>query len=129
MVLGSTEQGTDCNTVKRFCAEHERGLVIRHNSVATVNATEIRGSSASPENRPLKASASFVERWTRIAATLVGVRARSVGPTVGQERYEFLDVLRGLALASIVLANMVSLSLYLYLSDLLFEPNTTQVTR
>jgi uncharacterized protein len=44
------------------------------------------------------------------------VRARSVGPTAGQERYEFLDVLRGLALAGIVLANMISLSLYLYLS-------------
>lgn len=45
------------------------------------------------------------------------VRARSVGPTTGQERYEFLDVLRGLALAGIVLANMISLSLYLYLSE------------
>lgn len=45
------------------------------------------------------------------------VRARSVGPTAGQERYEFLDVLRGLALVGIVLANMISLSLYLYLSE------------
>jgi uncharacterized membrane protein YeiB len=45
------------------------------------------------------------------------VRGRSVGPTAGQERYEFLDVLRGLALAGIVLANMISLSLYLYLPD------------
>jgi len=45
------------------------------------------------------------------------VRARSVGPTAGQERYEFLDVLRGLALVGIVLANMISLSLYLYLSQ------------
>ena len=45
------------------------------------------------------------------------VRARSVGPTAAQERYEFLDVLRGLALAGIVLANMISLSLYLYLSE------------
>jgi len=44
------------------------------------------------------------------------VRRRSLGPTAGQERYEFLDVLRGLALAGIVLANMISLSLYLYLS-------------
>ena len=39
------------------------------------------------------------------------------GPTTGQERFEFLDVLRGVALAGIVLANMVSLSLYLYLSE------------
>ena len=38
-------------------------------------------------------------------------------PTTGQERYEFLDVLRGAALAGIVLANMISLSLYLYLSE------------
>ena len=45
------------------------------------------------------------------------VRRRSVGPTAGQERYEFLDVLRGLALAGIVLANMISLSLYLYLPE------------
>ena len=45
------------------------------------------------------------------------VHARSVGPTSGHERYEFLDVLRGVALAGIVLANMVSLSLYLYLSE------------
>jgi uncharacterized protein len=45
------------------------------------------------------------------------VRRRSVGPTAGQERYEFLDVLRGLALAGIVLANMISLSLYLYLAE------------
>jgi uncharacterized protein len=44
------------------------------------------------------------------------IRAGSIEPTAGQERYEFLDVLRGLALAGIVLANMVSLSLYLYLS-------------
>jgi len=45
------------------------------------------------------------------------VRGRSVGPTAGQDRYEFLDVLRGLALAGIVLANMISLSLYLYLPE------------
>jgi uncharacterized protein len=45
------------------------------------------------------------------------VRARSVGPTAEQERDEFLDVLRGLALAGIILANMISLSLYLYLSE------------
>jgi uncharacterized membrane protein YeiB len=44
-------------------------------------------------------------------------RARSVGPTAGHERCEFLDVLRGFALAGIVLANMISLSLYLYLSE------------
>ena len=43
--------------------------------------------------------------------------ARSVAPTAAQERYAFLDVLRGLALAGIVLANMISLSLYLYLSE------------
>ena len=42
---------------------------------------------------------------------------RSLTPTAGQERYEFLDVVRGFSLAGIVLANMVSLSLYLYLSD------------
>ena len=45
------------------------------------------------------------------------VRAQRAGPTAGQERYEFLDVLRGVALAGIVLANMISLSLYLYLSE------------
>ena len=45
------------------------------------------------------------------------VRTRRVGPTGGQERHEFLDVLRGLSLAGIVLANMISLSLYLYLSE------------
>ena len=45
------------------------------------------------------------------------MRERSVGPTAAQERYEFLDVLRGVALAGIVLANMISLSLYLYLSE------------
>ena len=45
------------------------------------------------------------------------VRGSGVGPTIGLERYEFLDVLRGLALAGIVLANMISLSLYLYLSE------------
>lgn len=44
-------------------------------------------------------------------------RTRRAGPTTGQERYEFLDVLRGAALAGIVLANMISLSLYLYLSE------------
>jgi uncharacterized protein len=36
-------------------------------------------------------------------------------PTPAQERCEFLDVLRGFALAGIVLANMVSYSLHLYL--------------
>lgn len=45
------------------------------------------------------------------------VRAERIAPTAGQERYEFLDVLRGVALAGIVLANMISLSLYLYLSE------------
>ena len=45
------------------------------------------------------------------------VPGRSLGPTAGRERYEFLDVLRGVALAGIVLANMISLSLYLYLSE------------
>jgi uncharacterized protein len=38
-------------------------------------------------------------------------------PTPAHERYEFLDVLRGFALAGIVLANMVSYSLYLYLPE------------
>lgn len=37
-------------------------------------------------------------------------------PASAQERYEFLDVLRGFALAGIVLANMISYSLYLSLS-------------
>jgi len=45
------------------------------------------------------------------------VRPRSVGPTAGQERHEFLDVLRGFALLGIALANMISLSLFLYLSE------------
>ena len=36
-------------------------------------------------------------------------------PTAEKERYEFLDVVRGFALVGIVLANMVSLSLYLNL--------------
>ena len=39
-----------------------------------------------------------------------------LAPTRGDERYEFLDVLRGFALVGIILANMVSLSLYLYLT-------------
>ena len=43
--------------------------------------------------------------------------ADTTSPTAAQERIEFLDVLRGFALAGIVLANMVSLSLYLYLPD------------
>lgn len=51
----------------------------------------------------------------RVAAVVQG--ARAVGPTAENERYEFLDVLRGFALAGIVLANMISLSLYLYLSE------------
>lgn len=37
----------------------------------------------------------------------------SLAPTTGQERYEFLDVLRGFSLVGIIPANMVSLSLYL----------------
>ena len=39
----------------------------------------------------------------------------ALAPTSGRERYEFLDVLRGFALVGIILANMISLSLYLYL--------------
>lgn len=38
-------------------------------------------------------------------------------PTSGQERYEFLDVLRGFALFGIITANMILYSLYLYLPE------------
>ncbi len=38
-------------------------------------------------------------------------------PTLGQERYEFLDVLRGFALFGIITANMIIYSLYLYLPE------------
>ncbi|HEX8409681.1 MAG TPA: DUF418 domain-containing protein [Thermoanaerobaculia bacterium] len=38
-----------------------------------------------------------------------------LAPAVGQERYGFLDALRGFSLLGIILANMISLSLYLYL--------------
>jgi uncharacterized protein len=46
-------------------------------------------------------------------------RTQEVGaaPALGQERYEFLDVLRGFSLVGIVLANMISYSLYLYLPE------------
>lgn len=37
--------------------------------------------------------------------------------TLGQERFEFLDVLRGFGLFGIVTANMISYSLYLYLPE------------
>jgi uncharacterized protein len=40
-----------------------------------------------------------------------------LAPTPPQERYEFLDVLRGAALLGIVSANMILYSLYLYLPD------------
>lgn len=40
-----------------------------------------------------------------------------LAPASREERYEFLDALRGFSLAGIVLANMISYSLYLYLSD------------
>ena len=61
-------------------------------------------------------SVSDMSKWMRavelkIATHMEAMRARSVGPTAAQERYEFLDVLRGVALAGIVLANMISLSL------------------
>ena len=38
-------------------------------------------------------------------------------PVSGRQRYEFLDVLRGFALIGIILANMISYSLYLYLPE------------
>jgi uncharacterized protein len=38
-------------------------------------------------------------------------------PTQGQERYDFLDILRGFALVGIISANMILYSLYLYLPD------------
>jgi len=44
-------------------------------------------------------------------------RAATLTPTSGQERFEFLDVLRGFALFGIVTANMISYSLYLYLPE------------
>lgn len=44
-------------------------------------------------------------------------RATTLTPTLGQERFEFLDVLRGFGLFGIVTANMVSYSLYLYLPE------------
>lgn len=42
---------------------------------------------------------------------------RPMAPTQGLERFELLDVVRGLALFGIVTANMISYSLYLYLPD------------
>jgi uncharacterized protein len=48
---------------------------------------------------------------------MAGVRAERIAPIAGAQRDEFLDVVRGVALAGIVLANMISLSLYLYLSE------------
>lgn len=44
-------------------------------------------------------------------------RAVRLTPTSGQERYEFLDVLRGFALFGIITANMILYSLYLYLPE------------
>ncbi len=44
-------------------------------------------------------------------------RVTTLTPTSGQERFEFLDVLRGCALFGIITANMVSYSLYLYLPE------------
>jgi len=38
-------------------------------------------------------------------------------PTLGHERYEFLDVLRGFALFGIITANMIIYSLFLYLPE------------
>lgn len=40
-----------------------------------------------------------------------------IRPSLQVERHEFLDALRGFALLGIILANMISLSLYLYLPD------------
>ncbi|MCI0606982.1 DUF418 domain-containing protein [bacterium] len=40
-----------------------------------------------------------------------------LAPTPGQERYDFLDILRGFALLGIVTANMILYSLYVYLRD------------
>ena len=44
-------------------------------------------------------------------------RVTTLTPTSGQERFEFLDVLRGCALFGIITANMISYSLYLYLPE------------
>lgn len=44
-------------------------------------------------------------------------RAVTLTPTSVQERFEFLDVLRGFALFGIITANMVLYSLYLYLPE------------
>lgn len=44
-------------------------------------------------------------------------RSMELAPTPASERYEFLDVLRGLALFGIVSANMRIYSLYLYVPD------------
>ena len=38
-------------------------------------------------------------------------------PTYGQERYDFLDILRGFSLIGIISANMILYSLYLYLPE------------
>jgi uncharacterized protein len=44
-------------------------------------------------------------------------RRTELAPTEAIERYEFLDVLRGVALVGIISANMISYSRYLYLPD------------
>jgi uncharacterized protein len=44
-------------------------------------------------------------------------RRTELAPTEAIERYEFLDVLRGVALFGIISANMISYSRYLYLPD------------
>jgi uncharacterized protein len=54
---------------------------------------------------------------------------RTAQPTEGLERYELLDVVRGLALLGIVLANMISYSLYLYLPAAAKEAMTTHADR
>lgn len=41
----------------------------------------------------------------------------AAAPALGSERYEFLDVLRGVSLLGIVVANMISYSLYLYVPE------------
>ncbi|HEX9422252.1 MAG TPA: hypothetical protein VF899_03365 [Pyrinomonadaceae bacterium] len=55
-------------------------------------------------------------------------RAVTLTPTAVQERFEFLDVLRGFALFGIVTANMILYSLYLYLPESAKESMNTYST-
>ena len=100
----------------------QRGCRVGDPGLAALLVVQIRPGILTPRALPARritglGAARHFHHGLLESLQMDRIGALSVGPTAEQERYEFLDVLRGFALVGIVLANMISLSLYLYLPE------------